>query len=593
MLGSLGPVFAAHMTTEEEVTDFLRNEFDKEELSRITKDSIQPKMVAGWPVDLDRVELCLSQILFRRMLCLKLGSKEDVPGNGVWIDAFRHCPLTREQARVRGLDSDEIYNVEHYTDDDCREAMKVIESEIAKIEGQLGGFLYLNQNEAALRVEEVDSMVEYLLQRGTGWKVVKKFSGNLEALRLKLSDGKFRVILVHRPPCGQGAIKRGDDIKKKLSSMYGTTLSNLSLIKLSKVLVQKNDTLDLGNFLDENLYGDNAYGFVKLVSLTMNCHIPPDVASMLSKAMMEPDTDLLSPKNNIVGPGSFLISDDSLLFSPTHRQQDLYRAKVGHGGEDDSDEQKQNREEQREYERQKYAKTTAEYELLKKKKLAGGELTNDEMMKIKKVEDAKEKKGAYQRQWRADNPNYDRQKYRDKVGYGDENDSDEQKRNREEQRANDRQKYRERVECGDKSDSDEQKRNREEQRANDRQKYRDKVGYGVENDSDEQKRKREEQNEYKRAYREERRRMNKSAKDRKILADAMISLKKYNDCGRNLDDNFSLSANVLKPLVRYIIKVENRDGPDPLPQSRTKMLARFEECKLKDDNGNVNLNLYF
>jgi hypothetical protein len=137
--------------------------------------------------------------------------------------------------------------------------------------------------------------------------------------------------------------------------------------------------------------------------------------------------------------------------------------------------QQASRDERNEYRREGYAEMRGEYELLKEKKLAGGELTNEEAMKIKKFEDAKVKKNESQNQRRAkenteylslkqkqvkesneltneevmkikkfeDALQYQREYHRAKVGDGGENDTAEQQANRKKRRVKDREYQRE------------------------------------------------------------------------------------------------------------------------------------------------------
>jgi hypothetical protein len=89
-------------------------------------------------------------------------------------------------------------------------------------------------------------------------------------------------------------------------------------------------------------------------------------------------------------------------------------------------------EDAQERRRQRDAEKKAEYVSLKQKEEKGGVLTEEEVMKIQKFEDAKERRRESISAW-----------YRDKFGYGGEDDSDEQKGKREEKREHEREYKRE------------------------------------------------------------------------------------------------------------------------------------------------------
>ena len=80
--------------------------------------------------------------------------------------------MTKDEAKRRGLESDEIYNDKHFTMIQRKIAMEVIRLIIAYIE-EKGGWLFLNRNKAALEAEGGIDMVSFLEQlhdnEGGGW----------------------------------------------------------------------------------------------------------------------------------------------------------------------------------------------------------------------------------------------------------------------------------------------------------------------------------------------------------------------------------------------------------------------------------------
>jgi hypothetical protein len=298
---------------------------------------ILPLMLSSWKPDIPRNDNALTPTLIRQILKLCFGSNESGSGGGMWLDAFFHMvPITLEEAKRLGLESDEIYNDKHFTMIQRKIAMEVIRLIIAYIE-EKGGWLFLDANEAALEAEGGIDMVSFLEQLhdnegGVGWEVIDRTCFGLVTLRMKTADDeKMCLISVHCPPSAQGPAGQGTNIRYIFPSMNDASMSNRCLGHINDMLTDPaSDTVQvptMNKFYDEPLVGNNIFAMILFVYGHQNCHFLLQDASHLAKASMQPE--LLLRKYNKEGQGTRLISEDSKMIGKNHRHRDTERAKFG------------------------------------------------------------------------------------------------------------------------------------------------------------------------------------------------------------------------------------------------------------------------
>jgi hypothetical protein len=275
---------------------------------------ILPLMLNAWTSDAANRRFLLTEVLTRDILNLELGTHESLPGGGMWLDAFGGMvPMTKDEAK-RLRKSDEIYNDKHFTMIQRKIAMKVIRLIIAYIEVK-GGWLFLNENKAALEAEGGIDMVSFLEQLhdnecGVGWEVIDRTCFGLVTLRMKTADDeKMCLISVHCPPSAQGPAGQGTNIRYIFPSMNDASMSNRCLGHINDMLTDPaSDTVQvptMKKFYDEPLVGNNIFAMLLFVFGSQNCHFNLQDASHLAKASME--LELLSRECNKKGTGSRLI----------------------------------------------------------------------------------------------------------------------------------------------------------------------------------------------------------------------------------------------------------------------------------------------